>query len=374
MFWMKENRYFKGRDIRAVENPYEASFELAETFGDLAGSLKMSLKVLVVIMIYYSGVIIGVIIFNMIYGTNPQLNAFSVVFSMFMLFLTLFALRMIINSHTFLRDLGSNQELMMKIKTRAQEGNFDYIGEKELSVRDDPIKGLLGLIQSTSQYSKNISRAFKLIIGFIAVWYFAGILYLSVQFYRFGLEMDKWRFDWLLPGGIDITVSVLATILIILVRAKFEFAKKRYKAINYAMDSSPPGIPQGEDPIQRYSRYMVGQKGYEQLKERKFWTKGPYFDAEMATSRGMIFIKYLKQTPEMDDVSTFQEKVRAKAGKNKLNRAIIIFREDPKNPLSDQVYQHVLENPLKLKKEICNIQLVIEGEDKKYDLIPVVSF
>ncbi|UCH89080.1 MAG: hypothetical protein JSV49_00065, partial [Thermoplasmata archaeon] len=137
-----------------MENPYEASFELADTFSNFSRSLKLNLKILIIIFIYYSAVIIGVIVFNLFYGTNEKLNAFSVVFSIFMLCMTIFALKLLFKSHTFLIDLRFNQDLMIKIKIKADEGNFNIIDKKELIVQDDPIKGIMNLIESTAQYSK----------------------------------------------------------------------------------------------------------------------------------------------------------------------------------------------------------------------------
>ena len=371
---MKEKRYFRNKDIRALESPYEASFELAEIFGRLSRSLKWNLKILIIIFLYYSAVIIGVIVFNILYGTNVKLNMFSVAFSIFMLYLTVYSLKLLFESHTFLTDLRFNQELMMKIKKRTEEGDFDIVDKKELRTKDDPIKGLINLIESTSRYSKNITSAFKLIVGFIAVWYIAGIIFFSIQVYRFGLEIDRWTLDWLLPGGIDISVAVIATILILLVRDKFEFARKRYEAIEYAMSLTPIEIPEGDDPVRRYIEYLMGQTGYEQLKAGGSLKKGPYFDAELHTAGGAVFVKYLKNTPKIADIKKFKERVIENAVNDRLDRAVIIFKEDPKTLLSDEVYHRVLEEPVKLKKDICSIQLVIEGKDKKYDFIPVVSF
>jgi hypothetical protein len=371
---MKENSYFKARDIRAVENPYEASFELADIFNNFSRSLKMNLKVLVTIFIYYSVVIMGIIAFNLLYGTNEQLNLFSVAFSIFMLCLTIISIKHLIESHIFLKDLGFSQELMMKIKIKVEKGNFNIQGEKELKVHDNPIKGLLDLIHCTSQYSKKIARTFKLIICFIMVWYIAGILFLSIQMYRFGLDIEQWKFDWLLPGGIDITVAVLATLLIILVRVKFEFARKRYEAIDYAITYTTTDIPKGETPIQRYKEFLTRQKGYEYLTREELWKTGAYFEAESVTNKGKVLIKHLKNVPKIGDIMKFRGQVKEKTGRNQLDRAVIIYKEEPRNPLSDEVYNHILENPIKLKKEICNIQLVMEADDGKYDFIPIISF
>jgi hypothetical protein len=371
---MKENRYFKNRDIRAVENPYDASFELAEYFSSFSHSLKLSLKVLIILFIYYSVVIIAIVIFNLVYGTYFELNIFSVAFSIFMLILTFTAINQLIKSHRFLKDLGSHQDLMLKIKIKVDEGHYNRKGKRETNIGGSPIEGLIKLIVSTSEYSKKIARTFKLIIGFISVWFMAGILYLSIQFYRFGTDASAWKFDWLLPGGIDFTISVLAIILIFLVRAKFDFVKNRYESIEYAMTLPVVEIPKGRTPIERYKNFIISKNGYKDLAKDEYWIKDNYFDAELDGRKGRIFIKYQEKVPQIEDIEEFNKNVINKGDNKKLDRAIIIYKEDLQIPLSDATYNFVIYNPIKLKKEICAIQLVVEGEDGIFDFTPVISF
>ncbi|UCE39316.1 MAG: hypothetical protein JSW00_08885 [Thermoplasmata archaeon] len=371
---MKENRYFKNRDIRAVENPYEASFELAEYFGSFSRSMKLSLKVLVVLFAYYSMVIIGSIVFNLAYGTNFGLNMFSVAFSIFMLVITITAIREFMKSHRFLKDLSSHQDLMLKIKEKVVSGpNYQNV-KVESKIMVSPMEGLMKLIINTSLFSKKIARTFKLIIGFVFVWLFAGIIYLSIQFYRFGPDIQSWKLDWLLPGGIDLSMSVLAVILIFLVHKKFDFVRIRYEFIEHAMAQPVEEIPKGQTPVDRYKNFLTAKKGYERFAKNEFWVKGDHFDAEFDGIKGKVFVKYLEKVPQKEDIQTFREQVINKAGKRSLDRAVIIFKEDHEVPLPDDAYNFLVDTPIKLKKEICAIQLVIEGMDGKYDFIPTVSF
>ncbi len=371
---MKENRYFKYRDIRAVENPYEASFELADYFGSFSRSMKLSLKVLMVLFTYYSILIIAVIVFNLAYGTNFGLNMFSVAFSLFMLFLTITAIRQLMKSHRFLKDQGSHQDLMLKIKEKADGGNYYQNVKRESYIKESPMEGLMRLIISTSEFSKKIARTFKLIIGFICIWFLAGIIYLSIQFYRFGSDVSSWKLDWLLPGGIDLTISVLAIILIFLVHEKFDFFRIRYEFIEYAMAQPVEEIPEGQTPIERYKNFLTSKKGYQQFAKNEYWVKGDYFDAEFDGIKGKVFVKYLDKVPQKEDIQRFREQVINRAHKKSIDRAVIIFKEDLKAPLLDDPYNFLVYYPIQLKKEICAIQFVVEGIDGKYDFIPMISF
>ncbi|UCG67992.1 MAG: hypothetical protein JSV09_09125 [Thermoplasmata archaeon] len=371
---MKENRYFKNRDIRAVENPYEASFELADYFGSFSRSMKLSLKVLVVLFAYYSIVIIAVIIFNLAYGTNFELNIFSVSFSMFMLAGTITAIRQLMKSHRFLKDLGSHQDLMLKIKEKADGGNYYQNVKREIYIKGSPMEGLMRLIISTSLFSKKIAQTFKLIIGFISVWFLAGTIYLSIQFYRFGSDVSSWKLDWLLPGGIDLTISVLAIILIYLIYAKFDFVRIRYKFIEYAMTQPVEEVPKGQTSVERYKNFLTSKKGYERFAKNEYWVKGDYFDAEFDGIKGKVFVKYLEKVPQKEDIQTFKEQVINRAHKKSIDHAVIIFKEDPKAPLLDETYTFLVDTPIKLKKEICAIQFAVEGMEGKYDFIPMISF
>ncbi|UCF08189.1 MAG: hypothetical protein JSW28_00405 [Thermoplasmata archaeon] len=371
---MKENRYFKNRDIRAVENPYEASFELANYFRGFSRSMKLSITILMVFFAYYSIGIIAIIIFNLMYGTNFGLNVFSVAFSMFMLFLTFTAIRQLMRSHSFLKDLGSHQDLMLKIQDKADNGQY-YKNEKvDLKIQGSPTEGLMGLIISTSKFSKKIARTFRLITGFISVWFLAGIFYLTIQFYRFGPDVSSWKLDWLLPGGIDLSISLLAVILIFLVHKKFDFFRIRYEFIEYAMNQPVEDIPKGQTPIERYKHFLTSKNGYKQFAGNEYWVKGDYFDAEFDGIKGRVFVKYLKKVPQKEDIQTFRERVINRAHKKPIDRAVIIFKEDPRSPLSDDTYTFLVDNPIELKREICAIQLVLEGMDGKYDFIPIISF
>jgi len=371
---MKENMYFKNRDIRAVESPYEASFELADYFGGFSRSMKLSLMVLVVLFAYYSIVIIAIIIFNLTYGANFGLNVFSVAFSMFMLSLTFTAIRQLMKSHRFLKDLGSHQDLILKIQDKADNGQYYKKEKVDTKIQGSPVEGLMGLIISTSEFSKKIARTFRLIIGFISVWFLAGIFYLSIQFYRFGFDVSSWKLDWLLPGGIDLSISVLAVVLIFLVHKKFDFFRIRYEFIEYAMNQPVEEIPEGQTPIERYKHFLTSKNGYEQFAENEYWVKGDYFDAEFDGKKGKVFVKFLSKVPGKEDIQRFREQVIIRVRKKSMDRAVIIFREEPESPLSDDTYTFLVDNPVKLKKEICAIQLAAEGTDGKYDFTPIISF
>lgn len=371
---MKENRYFKGQDIRAVENPYEAAFELADNVKDFSKSALLKIKILIGIFIYYSVVILGVIGFNILFGKVFSLIIFSIIFSIFMLIIALIAEKLLITSHIFFQDIRSHHNLMLKIE-RVTKGDFNLFKlKKKPTIKGNPMKSLMDLISITSDYSKKISKTFKVVTGFIGLWYLAGILYLSIQFFRFGPDSNEWEIDWLLPGGIDLIIAVLATVLILILNDQFNFVFKRYSSIEYALAQKPVNIPKSKNPISRYMEYLSKQYNLNNLQKQEYTDKNTYFDGEFDTKKGMIFVKYLKENPKSGDLQRFKERVIQQCGHRSLYLAVLIYQETFTEPISDDVYMFVIENPIRIGRQICNIQLVIEGEDGKYDFIPIISF
>jgi hypothetical protein len=50
---MHENRYYKKRDVRAVENPYDAAFELTEEIHRFTKASRWKNNILAAILTYF---------------------------------------------------------------------------------------------------------------------------------------------------------------------------------------------------------------------------------------------------------------------------------------------------------------------------------
>ena len=374
IFQMNENRYFKGRDLRAVENPYDAAFELAGSVNKFSSGALQKVKVLIGIFIYYIIIILGVIYFNLFFGKNWNLVIFSIIFSFVMLIITIIVEKWLIASYRFFQDLQANHQLLIKIEYLPDENFNEIKAAKKQKIKENPMVGLLELISVTSDHSKKISKTLKFVIGFISLWYLAGIIYLSIQTYRFGIDANSWEFDWLLPGGIDLVIAILATALILILNGQFDFIHARYTSIDYALRSQSLTIPNARTPIDSYVKYLSSNQNYKYLNNKALWKKGKYFDLEVETKKGMILLKYLKRIPQLVDVKKLKDHVNQHYSNRQLNLVILLFKESLTEPLPDDLYNYVIENPIKFDNKICNIQLVIECNDGKYDFIPIISF
>lgn len=370
---MRESRYYKGRDERAVENPYEAAFMLAEMVQGSIRRSRLMLFGLLAVFVLYIATIFAAIAFNISYGWNRLLNVVGVVVSLIMLIIAFVAVWRIFRSDAFIKDLGSHQELMLKIGSMDAGSGTDHVGGGGGRMTGRPEAGLMSLVQSASSHSRNLAVTFRYIVGFIAAWWLSGSSYLAIQAYRFGTVLQDWQFDWLLPGGIDFVVLVAATGVIIIVLARYEFFRRRYEAIEYALRVQPAAVPEGRDAVERFRRFVASQAADERLANDSTWKRGEYFDALAETGRGLLLIKHMEGTPSADDVRTLRKKAAEVCGTRPLDRAVLVFRDDESRPVSDEAYDLATE-ALVRGRDVGSVQLVAEGVDGSYDLMPVVSF
>jgi len=82
-------------------------------------------------------------------------------------------------------------------------------------------------------------------------------------------------------------------------------------------------------------------------------------------------VKVLDAAPDQEALAEFIRHMRAHGTDTR--HAIVIYPEDPERPLSEAVYDFVISNPVRLGKELCTVELVMEGRDGLYDFVPVVS-
>lgn len=370
---MKETRYYKGQDVRAVESPYEAAFNLANMILVSIRRSRLILIGLLIVLVYYLATIVGAIVFNIVYGWNRLLNAVGVVVSLIMLSIAIIAIWRIFQSNAFMKELGSHQELMLKIGSIDTSSRAEPEGGSGGRMTGRPEAGLMSLVQSASSHSRTLAVTFRYVVGFIATWWIAGASFLAIQAYRFGTSLQDWQLDWLLPGGIDFMILVAATGLILLVLSRYEFFRRRYEAIDYALNVQPAAIPEGRDAIERFRKFAASQTADGRMTDDAAWKKGEYFDALAETGHGMLLVKYAKGVPSADDVRTLRKKAAEQCGPKPLDRVVLLFKEVATEPVSDEAYD-LANEALVRGRDVGSVQLVAEGADGNYDFMPTVSF
>ncbi len=299
-----------------------------------------------------------------------MLKLFTTGLFLFLFFITGYAVYGLIRSNIFMKDLRSHQNLMLKIEQLSDKGFDEDTEKKQMKMKGSPGKGLMSLIYSTSQHSKKIARIYRLVLIFTSIMCVVGIIQVFIWVYN-PASLSVFA---LVHSLIQIFCLFIAVLLIYLIHEKFDFVRIRYLSIEYALKEHPVSIPKGNTPVERYHNFVALHKGYEYLAENRYWKRGSYFDAEVESKKGQIFVKYLENVPTIKDIETFRSQVKKRSGNGPLNRTVLIYNESSTDQLSDEAYDLVIGKPIIQGKDICNIQLVIEGKDGKYDFIPVVSF
>ena len=366
---MREYAEFKGRDIRAVENPYEAAFELSAHINRFAKSTGYWIIALLGFFTLYIAMTLAIVIVNILLFTKSDLRYLGIAMGLVNLCIGAYSTWLLGRSYLSLAAIHRDHGLMERID-KIQTGDL-----KPAPAETGPGPGqsaqrvLDRLIQATGKDSEHLFRTFRLVYLFIILWMANSVLYFMIQLFRFGPDVLNWKLDWIAPGGtgLDAFLFLFVSIIAYLkVRVRLDFIRTRYKAIAHALGRPRAKVPPGATPLERYKPFMEGQMGT----GASGWSSTAYFSGVGAFPSGTVLVKALDTTPDAEALAEFVSHARAQ-GEN-VRHAVLLYPEDPEKPLPEEVYNEVVNNPIRAGKALFTVELVMEGLDGYYDFIPVV--
>jgi hypothetical protein len=366
---LKEYPEFRGRDLRAVENPYEAAFELADMAGDFSRRTVLWLWALVFFFSIYMALTCLVIYFNLYVFNQSVLRYLGLAMAAVNLVVGALSLWWISTSMRSLGSIGRNHGLLVKIDETAA-GEYPK-STNAGAIKSTPQNALNSLIRTTMTESRQLLAKFRLVYSFITLWMVNALLYYTIQSFRFGFNIVQWKLDWIVPGGFGVDAFIFLVVSIIAylrTRDRFVFLSTRYDAIDYALNRPRAKVPAGADSLERFKAFLASKNDY---RDGSGWKKEAYFDGIFQTPSGKMLVKSLQRTPDDEALAEFVRHARAQ-GPN-VRHAVMLYPEEAARPLPESVYNEVVRNPVRFEKGRCTVELVMEGQDGFYDLIPVVS-
>ena len=184
-----------------------------------------------------------------------------------------------------------------------------------------------------------------------------------------------------------------------------EYYSARHKAIKSVYEEHEVKIPEGADSIERLITYLlkkdaplkaiVLQKNTHRNFVQKIKNENYNFDLVAYKKPGILYelfgygemgytliIKKFDNYPLLMETMNYEQAVMELCrNKGLLPSRIIILVEKPNNNLDDNVYEYIINNPVRIKKGlifktefVCTMQIITEGNDNNYDFIPYVPF
>ncbi len=371
---MKKSIYFRGRDARAVENPYDAVFKLAEKLGNLSKMIMLELTILLLIMILHFRSIVDSIEDNLSTWSPGPLNYIAVVLAIPLLIITAVIIFRLIKSLMAIQHFRKQYKLLNKICETFTILKKD-LKKSESKYKKTPQEALIALIQNISNHFNVFVKTFIAILVLFGVFFLNIIILSFIYFSHYGsIFLNKGTVDLDIPGGLPSILLFIQIIIMLVLFFQFRFIKCRFSAIDHSMKHQPTNIPKGKDPHTRYKNYLVEQNMYPALKNIAKWEEDDYFNLKSHHKKGWIFVKSLDGAPTSEELLQFRENCLKKRDRGKIERAIIVYPENTEKPLSEEVYNSVIKTPIRTSRDICNIQLVEESNDGTYDFIPFIPF
>lgn len=367
---MKEYHEFKGRDIRAVENPYEAAFELAGMAGAFSRRTLLWLLVLMFFFIFYMILTVFVIFLNLYVYNQSDLRYLGLAMAFVNIGMGALSLWWIAVSFRSFRLIGQNHGLLRRLDSVAPEMGPGAVGTEPIAGAR-PQTAINGLIETTIGDSRRLLATFRFVYLFIGLWMVNALVYFIIQSARFGPNLFGWTLDWIIPGGFGGDAFVFLAVSILSyynAHQSFEFLKARYQAIEYAMNRPRAKVPSGANILERYKAFLALQGEYRDISG---WKTDSYFNGVLGTLSGKMLVKAQDGTPDLDVLAEFVRHARAQGPK--VRHAVLLYPEDPDRPLPEAVYDKAVNDPIRLGNRLCSVELVMEGRDGLYDLVPVVS-
>jgi hypothetical protein len=397
---------------RAVEEPLEASVELRDDIKDIANRalvpLNLGLLAFILIILLLVPSIYDILVYlwqgfrgDGTFSTGTLMDALiaSVVITV-LIAITITAFLYLLQIMNFIsKNLlkSSNITDLTEVKP-AHKKEKGKIPGKHLK---NPIFAVMDLEEESMHVLPQIVKMLRFCVFFIGM---ALIIMVLIIVSKLGFDYELVFSFGIIRTGIGfVVVGKLLIMLKLLVDAEsnFRYIYTRHSIIDSVRFQKDIGVPKGEDQRQRLITYLMENdpyiKGSVVAEKKKFTeikrlkgasgkehTFDSYFtgvnilkDKSVALGMPMgkfgVFIKIFKQDITLTILKQFGNSAVDVCKSQNMFPLRIIALQLKVSDIPEDVYEYVLENPIKMKNTLTHLEIVAE-DGEVYSFIPMISY
>jgi hypothetical protein len=411
---------------RAVEEPLDATFELGDELEKQASKLTQTVIICaiacifsILIFVQNSYEILRIIIDNSLGNTSIDYSEFiellvSGLMLIFLLAMIITILVYIIQIYKFNSHLLQRYELVAELRTAEpdQLKKGKKTGIKEAGMKTEPgpalktkpgnpIHATLDLVEEAMHEIPQLVRLLKISKYFIIIIFVFIELNLITELI-FDYSLFYIINQWELILNVGLWFFIIYSVYLLNISEKlFLFIQTRHEIIDTIRFGEPVKVPKGKNTLTRLinhlsrsdpyiSRSGIATKGWEIGKIVKNGQSGQvqafnaYFSAEnnlknlssricVPPGRFAVFIKEFRSPITFRSIKKYHQAVLDVCKQDDTFPLRIIVLQRDIDDLDDDVYDYVLDNPIKFKGCSSHLQIVAE-DGKYYSFIPQISY
>jgi len=402
---------------RAVEEPLEATFELGEDIKQISGNLQRLVTLGILSLIVFILLLLPSLyrLFYLIFmGLRSDLDLsteemyWSIASGLILLFIISHVAMIIIyliQVHKFNSHLLSRYSLVSELKEsdistksvpkkKGVDSGLEKGGNKHLK---NPIFAMIDLVEESMHELPQMVKLIRFCKYFISI-----ILIFLVSTAVVHLVFDEnlifFLGYWELAFGLIAAGLIIPTLYLLIESERFfRCVTPRHDIIDSIRFDRDINVAEGSDPLERLISYLKMNDPFIERSLVNFKNdvdlegssgKKYRFDAHFAGDNDLeewsaalgipkgklsVFIKVFKEDITKEDLQQLSEAVMEVCEKDGTFPLRVIALQWEVAELQDDVYDHVLENPLSLKKVETPLQIVSE-DGEIYSFIPMISY
>lgn len=412
---------------RAVEDPFDATFELGEDISKSSNKLRwpvalgilgsIILLILLLLNLYY----LSILIYNIfLEGLELSIFEFIHILTISILLIILFAviattLIYLTQIYKFNKHLSQRYSLISGLQSAQlseqkgleladQEKKADKVrsqGSGKDKHLKNPIFAMLDLVEESMHAIPQITKLLRFCTYFITLSLVIILLTIALKF-TFGQSFLIFMTYMELLLIITVFSIFIPTIkLLIDSETLFSYLQTRHEIIDSVRFAKNLNIPSGKDQLERLINYLTENDPYIKSSDLakvgefkrnvnltgrsgKEYGFGAYFSGVnvlkvKSVSLGMpmgefgVFIKVFKSRITLDKLQALRAAVLDVCEKKNMFPLRIIALQWEVGELRDEAYNFVLENPIVFKNTLTHLQVAAEDVDV-YSFIPIISY
>jgi hypothetical protein len=411
---------------RAVEEPLEATFDLGENIKKVSGKLTRPVNfgiigTIILLLILLPS--IAKLILSTIDGFlgNLDLSKSELIILLVLSLMTILLLAITVttvayfiqikdfNTHLIQRysvvaelktaRIRDSAKIEDRKKIKAAVGKFKKEDKKQKLTRN-PIFAMLDLVEESMHELPQLIRLLRICKYFIILVF--GYLIITIIFkliFNQNLLVSVTYWEYILTG-VALIILVPALLLLVESESLFIYLQARHDIIDSVRFDKDIRVPSGKDKITRLLNYLInndpfikslkidnirslqnitkkGNSGNEHTFDLYFSINNelPDLSSRLGIPKGKlsVFIKAFKKPITLKSIQTLRDSVVDVCDKEDSFPIRIIAFQWQVEVLEDEVYEHVLENPIIIKNSMAHIQIVAE-DGEIYSFIPLISY